>query len=123
MTLQTRALRLCWIVAVVCALAAQGFHIWKCATSPLFYFSEVFRNSDMFTTRVWARSILEQGWMNPDPHHPQTTWMQKVGTPAQWEAWWGGRQIFQQSPLYTYVVAAFLAFSNDLIYLHIFQGL
>lgn len=88
----------------------------------MFYFPETFQNSDMFTTRVWAHSILEQGWLNPDPHHPQTTWMQKVGTPAQWEAWWGGRQIFQQSPLYSYVVAAFLAFSDNLIYLHVLQG-
>jgi hypothetical protein len=111
MTPPTRALRLCWIAIAVLALGAQGIHIWKCANSPVFFFPEVFIDSDMYTTRVWAKSILEQGWTNPEPHHPYTFWMTKIGSRAQWEAWWGGQQIFQQSPLHAYIVAAFLSFS------------
>lgn len=108
---------------VVLAVGAQVVHIWKCADSPVFYFPEIFIDSDMYTTRIWAKSILEQGWTNPEPHHPHTAWMKRIASPAEWEAWWGGRQIFQQSPLHAYIVAAFLAFSGDLIYLHAFQGL
>jgi 4-amino-4-deoxy-L-arabinose transferase-like glycosyltransferase len=122
MTPPTRALRLCWMAAVIFALCAQGLQIWKCATSPMFHFPDIFRDSDMFSTKAWAESILEQGWINPEPFHPQTTWMTKIGSPAEWEAWWGGRQTFQQSPLYAYLFAAFLTVSNDLIYLHLFQG-
>jgi 4-amino-4-deoxy-L-arabinose transferase-like glycosyltransferase len=111
------------MVLILLALVAQGIQIWKCSTSPMFHFPHAFRNSDMFATRVWAESILEQGWTNPQPYHPETTWMQRIGTQSEWEAWWGGREIFQQSPLYAYLVAAFLAFSDDFIYLHVFQGL
>jgi hypothetical protein len=123
MTPHTRTLRLCWIAVAVLALGVQGIHIWKCANSPVFYFPEIFIDSDMYTTRVWGKSILEQGWTNPEPHHPYTAWMKRIGSRAEWEAWQGGQQIFQQSPLHAYIVAAFLAFSGDFIYLHAFQGL
>jgi 4-amino-4-deoxy-L-arabinose transferase-like glycosyltransferase len=119
----TQTLRLWWMALIVLALFTQGIQIWKCSTSPLAHFPDVFRNSDMFATKAWARSILEQGWTNPEPFHPETTWMKRIGTQAEWEAWWGGREIFQQSPLYAYLVAAFLTFGNDLIYLHAVQGL
>lgn len=119
----TRTLRPWWMVLIVLALFAQGIQIWKCSASPMFHFPNMFRNSDMFATRAWAQSILDQGWTNPDPFHPQMTWMKRIGTQSEWDAWWGGKQIFQQSPLYAYLVAAFLAFSDNFLYLHIFQGL
>lgn len=118
-----RLWRWCCFGVGVFAILAQAIHLWACAASPLFYFPYVFVDSDMFTTRLWAQTILDQGWLNPHPHHPYTHWMREVAPMADWEKWWGGPQIFQQSPLYAYVVAAFLAASGDLLFLHLFQGL
>lgn len=89
----------------------------------MFYFPYYFHDSDMFTTRVWARTILDQGWINPDPYHPYSGWMKEAGSFDQWKEWWGGLQVYQQSPLYAYLFAGFLWFSDDLIYLHVFQAL
>jgi hypothetical protein len=77
----------------------------------------------MHANLLWARSILDQGWLNPNPHHPYADWMRGVGTPAEWLKWWGGAAIFQQSPLYAYLLAGFLAVTDDLLYVLMLQAL
>jgi 4-amino-4-deoxy-L-arabinose transferase-like glycosyltransferase len=71
----------------------------------------------------WAQTIQEQGWINPAPYHPYNDWMRGIAPYEQWEKWWGGGQIYQQSPLYAYLLAAFQQFSDDLIWVTVFQGL
>src|SRR5207244_1386576 len=39
-----------------------------------------------------------------------------------WVRWWGGEATYQQSPLYAYLISTFQRFTNDLIYIEIFQA-
>ena len=77
----------------------------------------------MYANLEWAKSIQEQGWLNPHPHHPYVTWMKPIGTLDDWTRWWGGEQIFQQSPLYAYFLALMLSIFNNVLYVHVVQGL
>jgi hypothetical protein len=106
------------------ALAAlYGVHFFCCALSPLIQIQYINPESDMYANLLWARSIQEQGWLNPQPHHPYVSWMQLIGTREEWLQWWGGGAIFQQSPLYAYFLSGLLSFSGNLLYIHLVQAL
>ena len=77
----------------------------------------------MYANVKWADSIREQGWLNPHPYHPYVNWMQSIGTQDEWVRWWGGDQIFQQSPLYAYFLAAMFALSDKVLYVHLVQAI
>jgi 4-amino-4-deoxy-L-arabinose transferase-like glycosyltransferase len=79
-----------------------------CQHSALQYFDYAFHASDMHTNLLWANGIREQGWLDPTPYHPWVNWMQSIAPYPQWEKWWGGGRIFQQSPLYAYLLSLFL---------------
>ena len=89
----------------------------------MLYFPFVFQASDMYANVKWADSIREQGWLNPHPYHPYVNWMQSIGTQDEWVRWWGGDQIFQQSPLYAYFLAAMFALSDKVLYVHLVQAI
>lgn len=91
-----------------------------CQKSTLQYLDVVFVNSDMHANLLWAKGIGEQGWLNAVPYHPYPTWMQAMAPYPQWVSWWGGEQIYQQSPLYAYLLALFL---HRYFWMRIFQAL
>jgi 4-amino-4-deoxy-L-arabinose transferase-like glycosyltransferase len=91
---------------VLCVL--YTIHLECCQNSALQYVDVLYENADMHANLVWASGIREQGWLNPDPYHPYTGWMRRIAPYPQWVQWWGGGQIFQQSPLYAYLLAALL---------------
>ena len=100
-----------------------GAHFLSCASSPVIQFPFVYANSDMYANLLWAKSIQYEGWLNPHPYHPYTTWMQPMGTEQDWAAWWGGSQIFQQSPLYAYFLSVMLWLNGNVLYIHLLQAL
>ncbi len=83
----------------------------------------VFTRSDMYANLLWARSILDQGWLNPQPYHPYVGWMQLIGSREEWMQWWGGGAIFQQSPLYAYFLSGLLWLNGNLLYVYLVQTL
>lgn len=83
-------------------------HLIYCQHSTLQFLDAIFINSDMHTSLVWAKGIREQGWLDPHPYHPWNTLLQSIAPYPQWVQWWGGEQVFQQSPLYTYILSALL---------------
>ena len=83
-------------------------HFVYCQHSVLPYFDAAFTDSDMHANLQWAESIRAQGWLNPNPFHPYNSWMRNIAPPAEWVQWWGGEQVFQQSPLYAYLLSVFL---------------
>jgi hypothetical protein len=107
----------------VLLLLAYGWHTWLSAHSAMIYIPFVFEASDMFINLQWAKSIQEQGWLNPHPYHAYVNWMQPIGTLDEWTRWWGGEQIFQQSPLYAYFLALMFSISKNVLYVHVVQGL
>jgi 4-amino-4-deoxy-L-arabinose transferase-like glycosyltransferase len=83
-------------------------HLMYCQFSAMRFFDLAYTNSDMHANLLWAQGIREQGWLNPSPFHPYNYWMQPMAPYSQWVQWWGGGQIFQQSPLYAYLLALLL---------------
>ncbi len=122
----SRARRRAGAAAALAATALVALHAWHflaCARSPLRDLPRFFASSDMQANLLWARSILEQGWLNPEPHHPFVGWMQAVGTREEWIRWWGGAAVYQQSPLYAYLLAATIGATGDILAQHILQAL
>jgi 4-amino-4-deoxy-L-arabinose transferase-like glycosyltransferase len=54
---------------------------------------------------VWARKIAAGDWLCRDTYHPNMNWMPRVAPLEQFEAWWGGKEVYHQTPLYPYVLA------------------
>jgi 4-amino-4-deoxy-L-arabinose transferase-like glycosyltransferase len=73
----------------------------------------VTKGGDMQKYWEWAQHIAAGDWLNRDTYHPYSPWMQNIAPLETWYRWWGGRQIFHQSPAYPYFVASLLAVSNN----------
>jgi len=97
-----------------------ALHLSYCQNSVLPFLDKAFTDSDMNANLHWAAGIKTQGWLNPIPYHPYTAWMHEVAPYGRWVQWWGGEQIFQQSPLYAYLLAAL---PGNLLYARIVQAL
>src|SRR6266542_2734278 len=76
-------------------------------------FPFVFDESDMHTFLEWAQAILAGDWWGRDTYHPYFDWMKTMAPKDTWYRWWGGKEIFQQAPLYPYVVAGLLGVARD----------
>jgi len=99
-----------------------GVHFFACARSPLIQIPFIYQETDMHANLLWAQSIQDQGWLNPRPYHPYVSWMQLIGTRDEWLQWWGGGAVFQQSPLYAYLLSGLLWMSGNLLYVHLLQA-
>src|SRR5574341_1749810 len=62
----------------------------------------------MHATLEWAQAILAGDWLSRDTYHPYFQWMRDLAPLETWYRWWGGKEIFQQAPLYTYFVVLLL---------------
>jgi hypothetical protein len=94
-------------------------HLICCQYSVLPFFDAAFTDSDMHANVQWASSIRTQGWLNPFPYHPYNSWMRDIAPHTQWVQWWGGEHVFQQSPLYAYLLSVFL---QKIIWMRIVQA-
>jgi 4-amino-4-deoxy-L-arabinose transferase-like glycosyltransferase len=106
-----RVSRLWWRSGLAAGLATvllYAANLIYCQRSVLQLLDSAAVNSDMHANLLWAESITEQGWLNPRPYHPRTDWMSSVAPYSQWVQWWGGEQVFQQSPLYAYLLSFFV---------------
>jgi len=103
------------IVILGAALALRLSHFWFISQSAFpkitFYFSE----SDMHATWEWARTIVGGDLLGRDTYHPYFRWMKEIAPLETWYRFWGGKEIFQQAPLYAYWVAALAAASRSSI--------
>ena len=108
-------------VVFACLLFALNLIFF--ANSAAYYMPYASTVSDMHANMLWSEGIVAQGWLNPNPHHPYVDWMQACGTAEEWSRWWQDPRIFQQSPLYAYVLAAFRTVTGDLVYVLMLQTL
>lgn len=95
-----------YVAAGGVVIALYTVHLIYCQHSPLRYLDVVFKTSDMYANLAGAFSIREQGWLYPHPFHPWNTLLLSIAPYPQWVKWWGGEQIYQQSPLYVYMLSA-----------------
>lgn len=110
-------------VAVIVLMLLYVGNFLFCAYSALPDFVHYFTNSDMNANLEWARGIVQQGWLDPHPYHPYNDWMQEIAPYETWVRWWGGEAVFQQSPLYAYLLAAWLTVGKGLITVHLLQAI
>jgi 4-amino-4-deoxy-L-arabinose transferase-like glycosyltransferase len=83
-------------------------HLGALADTALWKFPSVFTQSDMHAFLEWARAIQAGDWLGRDTYHPYTDWMRELAPRETWYRWWGGEHIFQQEPLYPYLLALLL---------------
>jgi len=90
---------------VVAALAIRLLHLHAIADTAFPRFPLAFTESDMHAFWSWAQAIVAGDWLGRDTYHPSFAWMREMAPIETWHRWWGGGQIFHQSPLYPYFVA------------------
>lgn len=82
------------------------------SSHPISGLEYVFKDSDMHGNLEWARSIPKDP-LGYSPWHPAHPWMLEIAPMEQWFRWWGGKEIFQQSPLYAYFLSLLLSLTNE----------
>jgi hypothetical protein len=98
---------------IVLGCAIRLLHFWSISQTAFLKITFVFTNSDPYAFWHWAQKILAGDLLGRDTYHPYFDWMQKMAPLEIWSRWWGGKEIFQQAPLYPYLVAGLLALSNN----------
>jgi len=83
-------------------------HLGALADTAFWKFPSVFTQSDMHAFLEWARAIQAGDWLGRDTYHPYMDWMREMAPLETWYRWWGGEHIFQQEPLYPYLLALLL---------------
>ena len=100
------------LVILIVALAIRFAHFMSIAKTAFPMFPLAFGQSDMNTFWEWAQTIRAGDWLGRETYHPAFNWMKAIAPQETWYRWWGGRAIFQQAPLYPYLVAGLLAVSR-----------
>ncbi len=88
-------------------------HFWAIARTAFPQLQIIFDESDMHTFWRWAQTILAGDILCRDTYHPYFSWMREMAPLETWYRWWGGKEIFQQAPLYPYFLAGLLALRRD----------
>ncbi len=79
--------------------------------------------TDMFFFVAWAKIIAAGDWLTDRALHPYFSWQQLVGTPEDWNAWYGGKT-FHQAPAYPYLLAVLIKLAGpSLWWLYALQSL
>lgn len=101
------------MIVVVLGLLVRLAHFWSISHTPFTQFPLVLKTTDLYANWQWAQTILAGDLLGRDTYHPYFDWMQKIAPLERWYQWWGGKEVFQQAPLYTYWTAGLLAVSNN----------
>jgi 4-amino-4-deoxy-L-arabinose transferase-like glycosyltransferase len=108
-----RTTRRILIGILVAGLAIRLIHLWAISTTAFVRIPLVATNSDLYANWQWAQAILAGDLLGRDTYHPYFEWMREIAPLETWHRWWGGEEVFQQAPLYPYLVAGLLAISGN----------
>ncbi len=89
-------------------LAVRLLHLWAISGTGWSRIGTVSSDSDMYANVQWAQRILAGDWLGRDTYHPSFEWMKAIAPQETWYRWWGGKEVFQQAPLYPYLLATML---------------
>ncbi len=103
-----------WALPIIIGmgLALRIAHFWAISGTAYPDIPLVATELDMYATYQWAQTILAGDLIGRDTYHPYFQWMKDIAPLETWYRWWGGKEIFQQAPLYAYVVALLLWLSS-----------
>src|SRR3989304_1549847 len=94
---------LLWILAFGWIL--RLLHLWSLTDTAFPQIPLYFVQSDMYSFWKWSDSILAGDLLGRNAYHPYTDYMQRIAPVETWYQWWGGKEVFQQAPLYPYLTA------------------
>jgi len=100
-----------WILIGILALGLllRLLHFWAITGTAFPEIGFVLTQSDMYANWQWAQAILAGDWLGRETYHPYFEWMKRIAPLETWYRWWGGKAIFQQAPLYPYLLAGLWA--------------
>ncbi|MFC1719787.1 glycosyltransferase family 39 protein [Pseudomonadota bacterium] len=92
------------LIVVLCAIV-RLVHYQAVVQSAFVDFPLYASQTDMFAFWQWSDTIVMGDWLGRDTYHPQMGWMAELGDEETWHRWWGDERIFQQEPVYPYLIA------------------
>ena len=101
-----------WLLLLALTAFAFSFrllNLWAISDTPWAARYLTAHTGDDFVFFQWAQTILADDWLGRDTYHPYGNWMRKVGDIEEWHRWWGGKEVFHQTPLFPYLLAIWLA--------------
>jgi 4-amino-4-deoxy-L-arabinose transferase-like glycosyltransferase len=104
--------RLALLTILALGLLFRLIHFQTLANTAFFKIPLIYTQSDMYAFWEWAQEILEGDLLGRNTYHFYYNWMGELASQETWYRWWGGKEIFQQAPLYPYWLAGILALSN-----------
>jgi len=92
------------LIVVLCAII-RLVHYEVIVQSAFVDFPFYSTQSDMFGYWQWSDTIIAGDWLGRATYHPHMGWMAELGDEATWHRWWGDKRVFQQEPVYPYLIA------------------
>ncbi|MEE2886127.1 MAG: glycosyltransferase family 39 protein, partial [Planctomycetota bacterium] len=106
------------------ALVLRLWHLGGQLSGMLPFPELVAESSDIQAFATWAAQIAGGDWLCRSHFHPYMDWMQGYAPMAQFEEWWGGKEIYHQNPLFPYLLAiSYLASGGSSVPLLVVQVL
>jgi Dolichyl-phosphate-mannose-protein mannosyltransferase len=112
--------RMVLLIVVGLGLLFRLIHFYTLTETAFLKIQLVYIESDMYVFWEWAQRILEGDLLGRNTYHFYSKWMQELASQETWYRWGGGKEIFQQTPLYPYWLAVMRALSNSSIEFVIF---
>jgi len=94
-------------------LVLRLIYFWTISDSAILQHHSIMTEADDYAFFEWAQRILAGDWLGRDTYHPYFSWMQESAPLETWYRWWGGKEVFHQSPLYPYFLAVLLGVSKS----------
>ena len=101
----SRATKIILLSIVVATLLLRSVHLYNHLASPLAHPEELMQSTDISAFSVWAKKIADGDVLCRDTYHPYMDWMEDIAPLSTFERWWGGKEIYHQTPLYPYLLA------------------
>ena len=107
------------VVIVVTTLLLRSWHLYNHLASPLAHPEDVMPSTDSAAFATWAQKIAAGDVLCEDHYHPYMDWMGSIAPLQTFERWWGGKEIYHQTPLYPYLLASsyWLTGSSVMLYM------
>lgn len=111
------------LAILIVAAGLRAVHLADHLRSGLSEPEAVLESSDMSAFSIWAERIADGDLLSADTYHPYPEWMADIAPLETFEEWWGGREVFHQTPLYAYLLALSYWLSGGKLLLLVLQVL
>jgi len=111
--LEDKQIHVLLLVIFGIGLVLRLVYFWSISDSAILQHHSIMTEADDHAFFQWAQHILSGDWLGRDTYHPYFSWMQRMAPLDTWYRWWGGKEVFHQSPFYPYFLALLLGISKS----------